>query len=101
MNVLLLTILILLLVQYINCYSTSNVNNNINRLYNNNRIKSNVNRLYMTSSDVKSMQWDLSLRSPCKINLFLRILGRRPTGYRKLTYIIYYTILYLMLIYYR
>lgn len=26
----------------------------------------------------------LTLKSPCKINLFLRIMGRRPTGYRKL-----------------
>ena len=85
---LLLLLLILLLVENINCYSNSNYNNNV-RLYNNNRIKNNVHSLYMSSTnDVKSMQWDLSLRSPCKINLFLRILGRRPTGYRKLTYII-------------
>lgn len=27
--------------------------------------------------------WELELVSPCKINLFLRILGRRPSGYRK------------------
>ena len=30
--------------------------------------------------------WDLSLKSPCKINLFLRVMGRRSTGYRKLTF---------------
>lgn len=29
-------------------------------------------------------KWDLSLRSPCKLNFFLRILGRRPTGYHDL-----------------
>ena len=29
-------------------------------------------------------KYELVLSSPCKINLFLRILGRRPNGYRKL-----------------
>ena len=29
-------------------------------------------------------QWELSLRSPCKLNFFLRILGRRPTGFHDL-----------------
>jgi 4-diphosphocytidyl-2-C-methyl-D-erythritol kinase len=28
--------------------------------------------------------WEVTLRSPCKLNLFLRILGRRPTGYHDL-----------------
>lgn len=32
----------------------------------------------------ESGKWDISLRSPCKINLFLRILGRRPNGYHDL-----------------
>jgi 4-diphosphocytidyl-2-C-methyl-D-erythritol kinase len=32
----------------------------------------------------KELNWDVSLISPCKINLFLRILSRRPSGYRKL-----------------
>ena len=27
--------------------------------------------------------WEISLKSPCKINLFLRIMGKRETGYRK------------------
>jgi hypothetical protein len=27
--------------------------------------------------------WEVKLQSPCKINLFLRILARRPNGYRK------------------
>ena len=30
--------------------------------------------------------FELSLRSPCKLNLFLRIMGRRPTGYRELAH---------------
>ena len=29
-------------------------------------------------------KWDISLKSPCKLNLFLRILGRRPNGYHDL-----------------
>ncbi len=28
--------------------------------------------------------YDLQLRSPCKLNLFLRILGRRPSGFHEL-----------------
>eukprot|EP01041_Mallomonas_annulata_P005176 gene5176-10353_t len=28
--------------------------------------------------------WDISLSSPCKINLFLRVMGRRPNGYHDL-----------------
>jgi 4-diphosphocytidyl-2-C-methyl-D-erythritol kinase len=37
-----------------------------------------------SSSSPKSGDYDLTLRSPCKINLFLRILGRRPNGYHDL-----------------
>ena len=29
-------------------------------------------------------QWDLKLSSPCKLNLFLRIISRRPNGYHDL-----------------
>lgn len=36
------------------------------------------------SSDATQSSWDVSLRSPCKLNLFLRILGRRPTGFHDL-----------------
>lgn len=32
--------------------------------------------------------WDLELISPCKINLFLRILGRRTSGYR-MSYLVF------------
>ena len=35
------------------------------------------------SSTVTS-EWDLFLKSPCKLNLFLRILGRRENGYHDL-----------------
>ena len=83
----------LLLIHNIDCYSNSNVINKRNRLNNNIRIKYNSNTLHMTSiNDDKTAKWDLSLRSPCKINLFLRILGRRPTGYRKLITNTYYYI---------
>ena len=37
--------------------------------------------LQLSSSDLED---SLKLRSPCKLNLFLRILGRRPTGYHDL-----------------
>jgi 4-diphosphocytidyl-2-C-methyl-D-erythritol kinase len=30
------------------------------------------------------VEWDTQLRSPCKLNLFLRILGRQPTGFHDL-----------------
>jgi hypothetical protein len=36
------------------------------------------------SSEATQGSWDVSLRSPCKLNLFLRILGRRPTGFHDL-----------------
>ena len=86
-----ITLLILLLIHNIDCYSNSNVINKSNRLYNNIKTKYSSNTLHMTSiNDAKSTKWDLSLRSPCKINLFLRILGRRPTGYRKLITNTYY-----------
>ena len=35
-------------------------------------------------SGITDSNWDISLRSPCKLNLFLRILGRRPTGFHDL-----------------
>lgn len=38
----------------------------------------------LSASGSKDNNWELSLASPCKINLFLRILGKRPSGYRKL-----------------
>ena len=31
-----------------------------------------------------SPQWDIELNSPCKLNLFLRILNRRPSGFHDL-----------------
>lgn len=39
--------------------------------------------LAMSSADSYG-PWDVSLRSPCKLNLFLRILGRRPNGFHDL-----------------
>ena len=42
-------------------------------------------RLMMSTSESSSpSSWDLSLRSPCKLNLFLRILGRRESGFHDL-----------------
>jgi hypothetical protein len=32
----------------------------------------------------QSSDWELELRSPCKLNLFLRITGRRENGYHDL-----------------
>mmetsp|Transcript_3675 Transcript_3675/g.5031 ORF Transcript_3675/g.5031 Transcript_3675/m.5031 type:complete len:356 (+) Transcript_3675:73-1140(+) len=34
--------------------------------------------------NVDANQWDLKLKSPCKLNLFLRILNRRPSGFHDL-----------------
>jgi 4-diphosphocytidyl-2-C-methyl-D-erythritol kinase len=39
------------------------------------------NIIRMTAS---KSQWELSLRSPCKLNLFLRVMGRRSSGYHDL-----------------
>lgn len=36
------------------------------------------------SSSVDESEYDLSLFSPCKINLFLRIIGKRPDGFHDL-----------------
>ena len=33
---------------------------------------------------IDSNQWDIELKSPCKLNLFLRILNRRPNGFHDL-----------------
>ena len=79
---------VLLIIQCIDCYHKNNnvVRNSNHRLVNRTiRKTNNINTIYMSNSnDVKSMKWELSLRSPCKINLFLRILARRPTGYHDL-----------------
>lgn len=48
------------------------------------KIKSSIMINQMSKSQ---SNWELSLLSPCKINLFLRILERRPTGYRTYIYI--------------
>jgi 4-diphosphocytidyl-2-C-methyl-D-erythritol kinase len=40
--------------------------------------------VYQAPSPSVSGDWQESLRSPCKINLFLRILGRRPSGFHDL-----------------
>jgi len=37
-----------------------------------------------SSPSVAAPQWDISLKSPSKINLFLRILGKRKDGYHEL-----------------
>jgi hypothetical protein len=39
-------------------------------------------RAYRATNSAADGDWDLQLASPCKINLFLRIMGRRPNGYR-------------------
>jgi hypothetical protein len=39
--------------------------------------------LFMSADAGAGADWQLSLRSPCKLNLFLRILGRRPNGFRE------------------
>ena len=51
-----------------------------------NRLLSSNTKSYQTlsASSSNDNNWELSLTSPCKINLFLRILGKRPSGYRKL-----------------
>ena len=43
-------------------------------------------RLYTSSPSTafESLKWDLQLTSPCKLNLFLRIISRRPNGYHDL-----------------
>jgi len=38
-----------------------------------------------TLSLKKNPEYELSLRSPCKVNLFLRITGKRPNGYHDLS----------------
>jgi len=86
---------LLVIIQCIYCYSINNIKirNNNYKVVNKSIRKTNYNynNIYMSNSnDVKSMKWELSLRSPCKINLFLRILGRRPTGYRKFLLLILY-----------
>jgi hypothetical protein len=35
-------------------------------------------------SSILSENWESSLKSPCKLNLFLRILGKRDTGFHEL-----------------
>ena len=37
-----------------------------------------------TSNILESFKWDLQLSSPCKLNLFLRIISRRPNGFHDL-----------------
>lgn len=42
-------------------------------------------KLYTSpSTSFESFKWDLQLTSPCKLNLFLRIISRRPNGYHDL-----------------
>jgi 4-diphosphocytidyl-2-C-methyl-D-erythritol kinase len=40
--------------------------------------------LILKSSFIQNSEYELSLRSPCKINLFLRITGKRENGYHDL-----------------
>jgi len=40
--------------------------------------------LFMSADSSADADWQLSLRSPCKLNFFLRILGRRPNGFHDL-----------------
>lgn len=44
----------------------------------------NKQRLYSSSSKVDTSEYDLSLFSPCKINLFLRIIRKRPDNFHDL-----------------
>ena len=60
-----------------NSYLGTNANNNV--IQNQNIIIRNS----QNQVDFDSKNWELKLKSPCKLNLFLRILGRRANGFRK------------------
>lgn len=64
-----------------NSYLRTNTNKKLDNIVPNQNI---IVRNIQNQIDIDSNNWELKLNSPCKLNLFLRILGRRPNGFRKI-----------------